>query len=126
MPLPVRGAIFVVDFVGAAQAIEDARHQVQRAKAVSKARVFRTLIGIKAQAKLLDTPQPLKLGRVDQTDHQLAIFRVGAETDYVVNRIAIYSFSQTLPFGRPTCFRKVYHSHKSVSRCAGLTLWKFS
>src|SRR6266581_4419151 len=61
-------AIFGADLVTVTQAIENAGHQMQGAQAVSEARMFGALIGIKAQAELLDAPQTLKLGRIDQTD----------------------------------------------------------
>ena len=62
------------------------------AERVCEARMFRALIGIEAQAELLDASQSLKLARVDQTHHQLAFIGIGAKANDVVDRIAIDSF----------------------------------
>src|SRR6266702_8672064 len=66
-------SIFGADLVALTQAIENAGHQMQGAQAVSEARMFGALIGIKAQTELLDAPQTLKLGRIDQTDQQSSV-----------------------------------------------------
>src|SRR5258706_3553490 len=54
--------------------------------------MFRALIRVEAQAKLLDAPQSLELRSVDQTHHQLAFARVSAQANDVMDRIAIDSF----------------------------------
>ncbi len=79
-----------------AEAIQNAAHQMKRAKGMCKARVFRTLIRVKSQPELLDTPQSLKLRRVYQTHHQFAFASVGSEANDVMDRVAIYSFRQDL------------------------------
>ena len=86
-----RGRAILRSQVGISQSIQDARHQVQRAETVSKARVLSALIGIQTQTKLLDAAQTLKLSRVDQTDHQLLLGGVVTQSDDVVNRIAVNS-----------------------------------
>ena len=57
--------------------------------------MLRALVGIKAEAQLLDTPQSLKFGRVNQTHHQAAFVSVGAKADDVVYRIAVDALSQS-------------------------------
>ncbi len=56
--------------------------------------MLRALIGIKAEAQLLNTSQSLKFRGVNQTHHQLAFVSIGAKADDVVNRIAIDALSQ--------------------------------
>jgi hypothetical protein len=58
--------------------------------------VLCSLVGVKTKAKLLDATQPLKLGRVDQANHQPAFSAVVAQRDDVVNWIAINSLGQGL------------------------------
>ena len=58
-----------------------------------EAGMFRRLIGEIGEAKLPDTSQPLKLRRVDQRYQQLPIGRAIADTNNVMNRIAIDPFS---------------------------------
>jgi hypothetical protein len=41
---------------------------------------------------LLDSPEPLKLWRVDKSDHQPALIAVGFQADNIVNRISVDSF----------------------------------
>ncbi len=89
---PRSSAIFLIDIVLFAQAVQHARHEVERAERVGKSGVLRALISVETQSELLDSPQPLKFRRVNQAHHQLAFVRVGAKTDDVVNRIAIDAF----------------------------------
>jgi len=52
------------------------------------------LVGEKTQTKLFDATKSLKLRGIDQPHHQLTFFRVSAQSNYVVNWIAIDSFGQ--------------------------------
>ena len=67
---------------------------MEGAERVGEARVFRTLIGIKSEAQLLDPSQSLEIRRIDQTHHQLAFATISAKANNVVDRIAIDSFGQ--------------------------------
>src|SRR5712671_5793823 len=69
---------------------------MQRSQTVREPRVLRALVSVQTQAKLLDATQPLKLRRVDQTNHQLAFGAVVAQRNDVVDRIAINSLGQAL------------------------------
>src|SRR5687767_10380624 len=89
-----RKSIFCCDRITLAQAIKNARHQVQRPKAMREPRMFGPLICVESKTELLDASQPLKLRCVDQTDHQLTLRRVGTQRYDVVNRIAIDSLGQ--------------------------------
>src|SRR5436853_7811060 len=82
-------SIFGLDYITLAQTIDDARHQVQHAERVCKARMLCALICIKGEAQLLDTTQALKLRRVNQARHQLSFVCVGTKTNDVVDRVAV-------------------------------------
>src|SRR5882762_7169994 len=86
------GMVLNVDYVFFAETVEHASHQVKGAERMCEARMFRALIGVEAQAELLDASQSLKLSRVDQTHHQFAFATVGAKANDVMDRIAIDSF----------------------------------
>jgi hypothetical protein len=60
-----------------------------------ESRVFRALICVEPKTKLFDTPQPLKLWRVDQTNHQFALFVVSAQANDVMDWISIDSFGHS-------------------------------
>lgn len=59
-----------------------------------EARMLRRLIRKIRQPKLPYPPQPLKLRRVNQTNYELSLVRVSIYADDIMNRIAVYSFSQ--------------------------------
>ena len=61
-----------------------------------EARVLGPLIGVERKPQLLDAAQTLKLGRVDQTHHQLSFAAIGAKTDDVMDRIAVDTFRHAL------------------------------
>jgi len=65
---------------------------MKSAQGVCEARMFGTLVREKTKAQLFDPTQALKLGRVDQTHHQLTLIAVGAKPDDVVNWISIDAF----------------------------------
>ena len=69
---------------------------MQRSQTVCESRVFCSLVGIETKAQLLDATQPLKIRRVDQTNHQPAFGAVVAQRNDVMNRIAINSLGQAL------------------------------
>src|SRR5882724_3513081 len=89
---PCRRAVLFVDAMLFAEAIQHPTHQMKCAKRMSKARVFRALVGVEPEAQLLDASQPLKLRCVDQVHDQGAFVVVGAKPNDVVNWIAIDSF----------------------------------
>ena len=53
-----------------------------------------SLISVETKSQLLDPPQSLKLGRIDQADHQASFDAVVAQRNDVVNRIPIDSWGQ--------------------------------
>jgi hypothetical protein len=66
------------------------------AEAVGEPRMLRALVSEMRQAKLADAAQALELGGIDQADKQLALVRIGPETNDVVNGIAVDLFRQML------------------------------
>src|SRR5438105_3696199 len=83
------GAGLVVDVVLLCEAVEDARHQMERAERVREARVLRALIGEEGEAELFDAPEALELEGVYEAHHQAAFVSVGAEADDIVDGIAV-------------------------------------
>ena len=69
---------------------------MQRPQAVREARVFGALISVETESQLLDPPQSLKLGRIDQANHQASFGVCIAQRNDVVNRISIESWGQVL------------------------------
>src|SRR5258706_15401365 len=69
---------------------------MQRSQTVCESRVFCSLVGVQTKTQLLDATQPLKIRRVDQTNHQSAFGAVVAQRNDVMNRIAINSLGQSL------------------------------
>src|SRR2546421_11629156 len=67
---------------------------MERAEAVREARMLGSLVIVKPDSKLLDSPQTLKLRRVNQTDHQLTFCRIVAQRNDVVDWVAIDSLGQ--------------------------------
>ena len=65
---------------------------MKRPEAVCEARVLSSLIRKIRQAKLPNSPQPLKLRRIDKRNDQLALGRVGVYADDIVNRVAVDPF----------------------------------
>jgi hypothetical protein len=59
-----------------------------------KPRMFRRLICKMRESELANAPQTLKFPRINQADKQFACGTVGLQTNYIVNRIAVYSFCQ--------------------------------
>ena len=51
-----------------------------------------SLISKIGKSELSDTPQPLKLGCIDQRNDELTLVRICIDADYVMNRIAIDPF----------------------------------
>jgi hypothetical protein len=74
-----------------AELVKDASHQMKRAETVSESRVLGPLIGVETKAKLFDATQPLKFGRVDQSNHQLALGVVVTQRNDIVDGIAVDS-----------------------------------
>jgi len=58
--------------------------------------VFGALISVETESQLLDPPQSLKLGRIDQANHQASFGVCIAQRNDVVNRISIDSWGQVL------------------------------
>lgn len=61
-------------------------------EAMSKARMLCPLIGKMGKPELPNPPQPLELGRIDQTDDQPPVRLITPDADYIVNRITVYAF----------------------------------
>jgi hypothetical protein len=59
--------------------------------------MFRTLIGEKTNTELAYPAQPLKFGRVDKTGEKVTFGGVGCQPDYIVDRVAVYSFDCGAP-----------------------------
>src|SRR5260370_8489249 len=74
--------------------IEVGGQKVERSEAGREAGVFGALISVESESQLLDPPQSLKLGRIDQADHQASFDAVVAQRNDVVNRIPIDSWGQ--------------------------------
>ena len=51
-----------------------------------------SLVGKVSEPELADTPQPLKLRRIDKRNDELALVRISIDADYVMDRIAIDPF----------------------------------
>src|SRR6266581_6021860 len=109
-------SIFGADLVALTQAIENAGHQMQGAQAVSEARMFGALIGIKAQAELLYTSQSLEFGRIDQPDHEPPVVRIRSQTDNVMDRISIDSFGHQNSL-KANDFRAVFYHPVPPNSC---------
>ena len=88
-----RRAILFADRVIFAEPVEHARDEMEHAKRVREAGVFRALIGVEREAELLDAAQALKLRRVDEAHEQLPFARVGAQADDVVDGVAVDAFA---------------------------------
>src|SRR5688572_5354800 len=66
--------------------------KMKRPKAVRKPRVLRPLIRKMSKPELPDSPQSLKLTRIDQLGNKLAFSRVGLKPNDIVYRISIDAF----------------------------------
>ena len=88
------GLHLVRDVVCEAKLGNHAGRQVKGTEAVRKPRMLGRLIRKICEAKLSDAPQPLKLGRVDQRHDKAALVRIGIDTNYVMNRVAVNSLGQ--------------------------------
>lgn len=67
---------------------------MERAQAVSKARMFRRLIREKRESELFDAPQTLEFRRVDEAHEKFPRVRIGFEPNNIMNRIAVDFFRQ--------------------------------
>jgi hypothetical protein len=81
---------------------------MRRAKAVRKARMFRSLVRIKSQAQLFDATQALELWRVDQLNDQSTLGVIPQRND-VVNGVAIDSLGQVARLTGKSGDAAVYH-----------------
>jgi hypothetical protein len=67
---------------------------MKRTQTMRKPRMLRRLICKMRESELANTAQTLKLRRINQTNQQFALIRIGFETNNIVNRISVNSFSQ--------------------------------
>src|SRR4051794_13544892 len=83
---------------------------MKRSKTMSEPRMLGRLIGKIRQPQLPDPPQPLKLRRIDQRNNKPPLIRVGVDTDDVMDRVAVYPFSQSANFStiRPVSGSEIY------------------
>lgn len=65
---------------------------MERSERMGKAGMLGRLISKMCESKLANTPQTLKLGRIDEPSDQRSLGRVRPQTNNVVNRIAVNSF----------------------------------
>ena len=80
--------------------------------------MFSALVSVESESELFDAPQPLKLGRIDQSDHQPTFGGVFAQRDDVVNRIAIDALRQFLGPAKRSG-RSLSHDVMNLVRAAG-------
>ena len=66
--------------------------EVKRTERVREPGMLGSLISKIGKSELSDTPQPLKLGCIDQRNDELTLVRICIDADYVMNRIAIDPF----------------------------------
>ena len=108
---PRSDSIVGIDLVAVTEPIENARHQMRRTETVGKARVLRALVRVQSQSQLFDSPQTLKLRRVDQPNYQPALGVIAQRND-VVDRVAVDPLRQFLgpvieEFGRGSLTQRV-------------------
>ena len=85
------------------------------------------LVGEETQTKLFDATKALKLRGIDQPHHQLTFIGVSAQSNYVVNWIAIDSFGQiNSRLSRSESVRESLSRHAAGERSWSATLSRFA
>lgn len=101
------GLYLIRNLIGKTEFRDSAGREVKCSKAVGKPRMFGRLIRKIREAKLPYPPQPLKLGRVNERDHESALVRIGVNANNIVNRISVNSLGQSRSGLRGSCLFKI-------------------
>src|SRR5215510_662724 len=103
-------AIFRTDCVPVAEAIQDARDEMQCSETVSETRMLSSLISVEAETELLDPSESLELCGVDQANHHSTLRGIFTKRNDVVNRIAVNTLGQFRSRTCPEISLAFYHS----------------